>query len=97
MTPVSMAAGACLLVIGVIVRSDGLLGAANLVTGISLQVSGPWWGGAIPATLGFLLLCVWRNRRRRRRNGKAAPGARSQALLDALARRVADRTIPLPA
>jgi len=85
MTPVFTAAGAC------------PLGAANLVTGIGIQLSGPWRAGAIPVMLGLLLLRAWRNRRRRRRTGTAGPGARSLALPDALARRLADRTIPLPA
>jgi hypothetical protein len=36
-----MVAGLALFAASVIVGSDGLLGAANLVTGISIQLSGP--------------------------------------------------------
>lgn len=97
MTSLSMAIGACLLVIWGLVRSDGLLGAASVVIGIGIQLSSPWWGGAIPAVLGLLLLLAWWNSRWRRRHGMAGLGARSRELRDALARRMAERTIPLPA
>lgn len=87
-----MVAGLALFAASVIVGSDGLLGAANLVMGISIQLSGPAWGGAISTTLGLLLLWTWWNRRRRRRRRIAALGSKSRTL----ARRMAERTIPVP-
>jgi hypothetical protein len=91
-----MVAGLALLAASVIIGSDGLLGAANLVIGISIQLSGPAWGGSISTTLGLLLLWTWWNRRRRRRCGIAALGAKSRTLRETLARRMAERTIPVP-
>ena len=91
-----MVAGLALLAASVIIGSDGLLGAANLVIGISIQLSGPAWGGSISTTLGLLLLWTWWNRRRRRRRGIAALGAKSRTLRETLARRMAERTIPVP-
>jgi hypothetical protein len=72
MEPMFMVAGVALFAASVIARSDGLLGAGNLV--ISIQLSGPAWGGAISTTLGLLLLWDWWNRRRRPQRGMAAPG-----------------------
>jgi len=91
-----MVAGLALLAASVIIGSDGLLGAANLVIGISIQLSGPAWGGSISTTLGLLLLWTWWNRRRRRRCGIAALGAKSRTPRETLARRMAERTIPVP-
>ncbi len=92
-----MIAGLALFAASVIVGSDGLLGAANLVIGISIQLSGPAWGGAISTTLGLLLLWTWWNRRRRQQRGTASLGAKSRALRETLARRMAERAIPAPA
>ena len=97
MTLVFMAMGACLLMIWALVGSDGLLGVASAVIGIGIQLDSPWWGGAIPTTLGLLLLWVCWNRPRRRRRGMAELGAKSRELRDALARRMEERTITLPA
>lgn len=91
-----MVAGLALLAASVIIGSDGLLGAANLVIGISIQLSGPAWGGSISTTLGLLLLWTWWNRRRRRRCGIAALGAKLRTPRETLARRMAERTIPVP-
>ena len=91
-----MVAGLALLAASVIIGSDGLLGAANLVIGISIQLSGPAWGGSISTTLGLLLLWTCWNRRRRQRRGIAALGAKTRTLRETLARRMAERTIPVP-
>jgi hypothetical protein len=88
--------GLALLAASAIIGSDGLLGAANLVIGISVQLSGPAWGGSISITLGLLLLWTWWNRQRRRRREIAALGAKSRTLRETLARRMAERTIPVP-
>jgi hypothetical protein len=92
--PVFLAAGLALLAASIAGGSDGMLSAANLMTGTGVAFSGPAWGGAIPVTLGLLLL-AWHNRRGRGRRGLAWLGAKSKALLDALAQRLAKRTIPV--
>ena len=96
MEPEIVVAAVALLTASVIAGSDGLLGAANLAIGISVQLSGPVWGGSISTTLGLLLLGTWWNRRRRRRRAIAALGAKSMTLRQTLARRMAGRTIPVP-
>lgn len=91
-----MAAGLALLMGWIAGCSDRMLGAANLMAGTGIALSGPAWGGAIPVTLG-LLLFAWHNHRRGGRRGLPLMGAKSKALLDALAQRIAKRTVPVPA
>ena len=65
-------AGSVLFVAAMIVRSLTLIGTANLVIGIGIQLSGPVWGGIINTTLGLLLLYAWWNRRHRRHRRTSA-------------------------
>ena len=90
-----MTAGFVLFAASLVTRRIGLLGVANLVIGIGIQLSGPAWGGIINTTLGLLLLHAWWNRRHRRRCGTPALGAKFRALRDALARRMQERAIPV--
>lgn len=88
-------AGSVLFVAPMIVRSLTLIGTANLVIGIGIQLSGPVWGGIINTTLGLLLLYAWWNRRHRRHRGTSALGAKSRALREALAKRLQERSVPV--
>lgn len=94
---VSLTIGIALFATSVLTRSDRLMAITSIVVGADLERSGPL-AGSINITLGILLLLTLRNRRRRRRHkGTAATGAKSRALRDALARRVRNHAIPVPA
>jgi membrane protein implicated in regulation of membrane protease activity len=87
--------GSVLFAAPMIIRSLAVIGAANLVIGIGIQLSGPAWGGTINTTLGLLLLYAWWNRRNRRHRGTSALGAKSRALREALAKRLQERSVPV--
>jgi hypothetical protein len=89
--------GTVLFTVSVLARSDWLTAITCLVAGVWLECSAPP-AGVINITLAFLLLLVlWRRRRRRRHGEPAAAGAKSRALRDALARRMRDLSVPVPA
>jgi hypothetical protein len=88
--------GTVLLAVSVLTRSQWLLAVTSVVVGVQIERAGPP-AGVINITLGLLLLLVLWNRRRRDRERPAAAGAKSRALRDALARRMRDRAIPVPA
>jgi hypothetical protein len=78
-------------------RSEWLMAVTNVVVGVQVERVGPP-AGVINITLGLLLLLVlWNRRQRRNRERPATAGAKSGALRDALARRMRDLAIPVPA
>jgi hypothetical protein len=96
MGTVFITTGTILFATSVFTRSEWLMAVTNVVVGVQVERAGPP-AGVINITLGVLLLLNSWNRRRRKRKGAAAVGARSMALRDALARNMWDRVIPVPA
>jgi hypothetical protein len=94
---VFLTTGTALFAASVLTGSDWLMAIANVVIGAEIERSGPP-AGVISITLGLLLLLVsWNRRRRGKREGAAAAGAKSRALRDALSRRVRRLAFPVPA
>lgn len=83
--------------VSVLTGSDWLMAVTNVVIGVEIERTGPP-AGVINITLGLLLLLVsWNQRRRRKRKGTTAEGAKFRALRDALVRRMRGQAIPVPA
>lgn len=94
---VFLTTGTVLLAASVLTRSLWLLAVTSVVVGVQIERAGPP-AGVINVTLGLLLLRVlWNRRQRRNRARPATAGAKSRALRDALARRMRDHAIPVPA
>jgi hypothetical protein len=94
---VFLTTGTVLLAALVLTRSQWLLAATSVVVGVQIERAGPP-AAVINITLGLLLLLVlWNRRQRRNRQRPATAGAKSGALRDALARRMQDLAIPVPA
>lgn len=97
METVFLTTGTVLFATWVLTRSQWLMAVTSVVVGVQIERAGPP-AGVINITLGLLVLLVlWNRRQRRNRKRPAAVGAKSRALRDALAKRMRDHAVPLPA
>jgi len=97
MGTVFLTTGTVLFATWVLTRSQWLMAVTSVVVGVQIERAGPP-AGVINITLGLLVLLVlWNRRQRRNRKRPTAVGAKSRALRDALAKRMRDHAVPLPA